>query len=220
MTYSQDARIIAAATNNNPHRKPDELNEAILVVDVTTGKTLKRLGIKNSVVAAVAISPNRKTLYSVHRNATLIQWDLTEGKRSQTTKITGHKRPFLSHVAFTADGKRVVTCEMFGTTLVITDVASGNQIRTINVPNSLGNLLAISPDGRFLASACQPITSTETTFDEKIHLWEIDTGKELMAFDASSDGTVASLAFLPDGKTLVSGMNRGTALLWDVSGMK
>ena len=125
----------------------------------------------------------------------------------------------VSHAAFSPICKFLVTCDMFGNELIVTDVAAGKHLHTLPVPDTLGNQFAISPDGRTLASACQPITDTDTRFDEHIHLWDLATGRKLHSLAASSDGTVASLTFL-DEQTLASGMDRGTALIWDVSDIR
>ncbi len=217
LSFSRDGRRIAAATNNTPFGQPDAADEAVLIIDAKTGKMLKRLSGQKGNIAAVAFAADGKTLFAVHTDTTLRHWDIESGKVVRASKIAGHERGDIQHVAFSADRKTLVTCAMFGKSFVITDLASAENVRTITVPNTLGNLLAISPDGKTCASACQPIVCTDTKFDERIHLWDMATGQELLALDAATDGTVASLVFLPDGKTLVSGMDRGTALLWDIA---
>jgi hypothetical protein len=50
-----------------------------------------------------------------------------------------------------------------------------------------------------------------------IYLWELAAGKVRCRLEAPG-GAVSSLAFAPDGKTLVSGLYDTTALIWDVFG--
>jgi WD40 repeat protein len=45
---------------------------------------------------------------------------------------------------------------------------------------------------------------------------ETATGREVRKIDGFK-GTVKSLAFMPDGKRLVSGMNDSSALIWDLT---
>src|SRR5262249_19783707 len=49
-------------------------------------------------------------------------------------------------------------------------------------------------------------------------LWSLQTGARVCRFPGHR-GTVNSLAFLPDGTTLISGSGDTTALLWDVRGI-
>jgi WD40 repeat protein len=218
LAWSPDGKWLAAASTNN---SPERADEAILIIDTTTGDTRARLSNSPASIKTVAIafSPDGRTLFSLAADKQLTHWDRETAQAVQTFEIRGHRpeKWQLHDAAFTPDGKLVATCTLFGEALIVSDVASGQQVCTIQAADTLGNRLAVSLDGRILASACQPITSTDTLYDERIHLWDIATGRELLSFDAASDGTVASLAFLPDGKTLVSGMDRGTALLWDVS---
>jgi WD40 repeat protein/uncharacterized caspase-like protein len=65
--------------------------------------------------------------------------------------------------------------------------------------------LAISPDGRVLASA---------GLDYDIKLWDIVTGKELNTLYGHK-AAVWSLAFSPDGRVLASGGADSTIKLWD-----
>ncbi len=76
--------------------------------------------------------------------------------------------------------------------------------------------VAISPDGRFLASGGQAP-------DNDIRLWWLvprrgypAMGKVLAELSGHS-GSIHSLAFAPDGRTLASGSQDGTIKLWDVS---
>ncbi len=48
-----------------------------------------------------------------------------------------------------------------------------------------------------------------------IHLWNLETGKKQHTFSGHK-WTVNTLAFSPDGKTLASGSDDGTILLWGV----
>jgi WD40 repeat protein len=216
LAYSPDGKTLAAATNN----LSEQTDEAILIIDPDDGAEINRLNGHAGAICLIAFSPDGKTLYSVGSDKKLRTWDITAAKVTRTVEINGHAGPSVNRAAISRDSKRVATCEMFGKVVVITDVASGEQVREIVIPDTLGNLLAISADGRILASACQPISNTDTRFDERIHLWDIATGQELFSFDASTDGTVATLCLLPDGKTLVAGMDRGTALVWDISNIQ
>jgi WD40 repeat protein len=71
--------------------------------------------------------------------------------------------------------------------------------------------VALSPDGRLLASA---------SLDYEIKLWDVATGRELRTLYGHK-GPVWSLAFSPDGRELASGSADFTIKLWDpISGQE
>ena len=51
--------------------------------------------------------------------------------------------------------------------------------------------------------------------EDKIRLYDIETGKLVLVLDPPDDGAVV-LAFSPDGTRLFTGFHRGTAIVWDV----
>jgi WD40 repeat protein len=69
--------------------------------------------------------------------------------------------------------------------------------------------LVFSADGRLLAGGGE---------DRRIHVWDVRTGKKLAAL-AGHDGPIQCLAFLPDGRGLVSGSADSTALCFDLSAL-
>ncbi len=73
------------------------------------------------------------------------------------------------------------------------------------------NTTAFSPDRKIVASGIA---------DGRIILWDISTGREQQAFQASSGGSVTNLAFSPNGKTLASVGKDSVIRLWDVAGSK
>ena len=66
--------------------------------------------------------------------------------------------------------------------------------------------VAFSPDGTKMLSG---------SFDGTIHLWSVETGKELKVFRGHNN-QVNSIAFSPDGTKIVSGSRNETICLWSV----
>jgi WD40 repeat protein len=67
--------------------------------------------------------------------------------------------------------------------------------------------MAVSPDGRILATARQ---------DKTLQLWDLITGKELMRHSGYIEA-VYTMTFSPNGKFLATGHEEGAILVWDVS---
>jgi hypothetical protein len=84
-------------------------------------------------------------------------------------------------------------------------------------PEGAGSVsaLAVSPDGRTLATACN---LTGTTTMGGIKLWDLDTREELHRIWVHTKSQLSALAFSRDGKRLASGgMQDGAILVWDVA---
>jgi hypothetical protein len=72
-------------------------------------------------------------------------------------------------------------------------------------PVSSVHALAFSPDGKWLAGAGE---------DQKVQVWEVNTGVEVRRFQGHFD-TLMSIAFAPDGRSIASGGCDSMILLWD-----
>jgi WD40 repeat protein len=105
-----------------------------------------------------------------------------------------------------ADGKQVFITTTLGTDQW--ELTHGTKVRTY-LPGHGSGRTALSPDGGRLYFVG----------DTAVYAWDTTTGKELTAF-AGHASTVWSVAFAPDGKTIVTASDDGTARLWDVATAK
>ncbi|HEV3438124.1 MAG TPA: sigma-70 family RNA polymerase sigma factor [Gemmata sp.] len=96
--------------------------------------------------------------------------------------------------------------------IFLVDSRTGKLARRIDTNDEVHWPLSFSADGSRFA--------TSNAFgDTGIRIWETATGKLLGRLDGSPSRVLA-IAFSPDGRRLASGSIDGTALVWDVTGIK
>ena len=86
-------------------------------------------------------------------------------------------------------------------------VSDGMVLRTLHGHHDAILCLALSPDGRLLATG---------SYDQTIRLWDLETGTERRTLTGHNGG-VFGLSFRPDGKVLASASSDRTVKLWDVA---
>ncbi len=193
-----------------------------LVWDAATGRELKRftdpqpLDIKHfNDLRLLALSPDESLLAIARPREKISLRDAATGKEKQT--LQGDDPTY--RLLFAPDGRRLISTGNKGMVRVW-DVASGRELH--HMPGSFA--LAISPDGRHLATAPAGMMT--------VFVYDLTTGQETKRFAFPQDGMAAGsallggLAFAPDGSSLAAvGFLRtlgppqdGIIKLWDLTG--
>ena len=235
LSFSPDGQILASGAEDG----------IIQLWDIHTGKCCGRIPIEIQRILSLAFSPNGKflaicgsesiiylweigtqqlttltehvgdvskitfdasveNLFSASYDGTLKQWDIHTGQCLET--FQDHGNP-ISQMALSPHGEILVSGTLDGQ-VTLTNVSTRQSWKV-----SMGNQQEISslsfhPAGQLFASN-NAISST-------IRFWDTQNGKCVKVLQCDDD-IVTSIAFSPDGNTLVSGSSDQKIIFWDVT---
>jgi WD40 repeat protein len=208
--FSPDGRLIATGA----------IGGAVRIWDAVTGRSLAVLTGHQEGVNALAFSPDGKLLVTAASDGTAIVWQVQGLRRQAQIEAAARKSRYfgallpahqdqVSSAAFSPDGQRVVTASDDLTVAVSRARVRGDTVRIARERvldiDGLPTLALFSPDGRLLGVE---------TGDEWAGVWGPNGKKR---FEIPATGKYNSLAFAPDGSTVLTAVQDGTAHLWDVT---
>jgi WD40 repeat protein len=190
-------------------------DETLKIWDVATGNLIRTFDVNSGHVHSAAYSPDGRYIASGSDTA-LKLWDVASGSLTRTFE-GGFDA--VASIAFFRDGSRILAGDHSGR-LRLWDVATGTVSRTFKDGNSLvccGGFIdsvALSPDETRIVSA---------SLDGELTLWDVASGTVLRRLPTHS--RIRSVAFSPNGATLVSGgrdirpepLDEITLRLWNVN---
>ena len=188
---------------------------AVWVYDVLDGKETALFTGHGGQVNALAFSPDGRILASGGFANPIIQlWNLDTGSKLITLKLA-ERHGSITALAFSDDGTTLMSLDTFGD-IIRWDIVTGSKLSdTKNVETY--EVAALSQNGSMVAIGDKNGT--------QIHLWNTTTGRRRMTlnghagfFETDQDekeAEIRMLAFTQDGKTLASGSEDETVLLWN-----
>jgi RNA polymerase sigma factor (sigma-70 family) len=183
--------------------------EAIVLWDLASGREVRRLAQPDA--SGFAFSPDGKTLAAAGNNSNILFWDLTTGKKTAKWK---HDSNSVTELAFTPDGKTLISGQHFGSKIALWDIASGKKRQELDAKGGDIFSFALSPDGAILATGSR---------QGGIPLWDIKSGKLIRKLQAKGRKECTAVAFSPDGKTLAAVEredDKDIVSFWDVASGK
>jgi len=177
LAYASDGHILASGGEDY----------LVRLWDTASGRELQRLSGHKHLVSAVAFSRDGKIIASGSLDETIKLWDADTGRELRT--LSGHSKN-VSGVAFSPDGRTLASVS-HDKSLRLWDVASGRALRVVDDNVLYLYAVAFSPDGRTLAVG-----------GLDFRLWDAASGRKL--FQDFDGGGTGSVAFSPDGQTVIS----------------
>jgi WD40 repeat protein len=224
MTLSRDGKRVATSEHNQG---------LIQVWDLASGDVVR--GFKNGPdlddrFCSVHFSPDGKLLASFG-NKRIRLWDASSSEKLREWIADAES---IHCLLFTSDSKTILSGGD-DKSIHFWDVATGKELRRIDGHPGTVNHLALTADGKILATVgatkherkTPPLVATSWWPDNKVHLWDLSTGKKVRQLEAKdetdlqqkqglfSSNAIHHLAFSPDGKTLTTTGQDRTIRIWD-----
>jgi len=118
--------------------------------------------------------------------------------------LEGHNGT-VNHVAYSPDGKRLVTASL-DRTVRVWDAVTGAQLAVLYGHQAEVNSAAYSPDGRRIVSA---------SYDRTVRIWDAASGAQV-ALLPGHESYVFSAEYSRDGQRIASASEDKTARIWEV----
>jgi WD40 repeat protein/serine/threonine protein kinase len=177
----------------------------IKIWDVLTGQQTLTLRGHKETIFGLAFSPDGNRLYSASADHTVRVWDGTpvEQRTSAELQVLRGHEGRVNSLAFTQDGRRLVSGGM-DRTARLWDITTGKELRTLFRGASPVYGVALSPDGKTLATGSYcAFQSTPERPD--LRLWDARAWQERLCLPLPNEegGGLTNLAFSPDGRRLL-----------------
>ncbi|MDF0674846.1 MAG: TIR domain-containing protein [Nitrospira sp.] len=215
LSFSPDGRRLVTAsqvtlgfTPDGQFTKTGRPEETVSIWDAGTGKRILILQGSLDRVNALALSADGRFLATANGDKTQL-WNALTGQERLT--FAGHGSPAkalipgnVEALSFGHDSRYLATANA-DRTATIWDTSTGRELLTVR-DGVLGiESVALSPDGKLLATAA----------DNVAKLWDTSTGRERTSLKGH-ESTIDAIAFSPDGRFLVTGSWDKTARIWDL----
>ena len=182
--------------------------------DETGGNVIKLWNVKRGLTIAtldsrvysaryIAFSPSGEMLALPSRDNTISLWNTDRGLKIAT--LVGHTDQVYA-MAFSPDDTKLASAGLKDNTARLWEIETGKIIAALPHKWYVFDV-AFSPDGAILASG--------GSGDVTLRLWDGKTGRPITALHGHGD-TIRRIVFSTDGRTLASGSDDGTVLLWKV----
>jgi WD40 repeat protein len=174
----------------------------------------------DSGVWSIALSPNGKKVVSGSEDGVVRLWDIDTCK--VIAKWTGHTKG-VGSVCWSRDGRRVLSGSNDGTARQW-DVESGEAIlepieiilASIETGHEIVWAVVYSPDTTLIATGGRDEPWNIKPTESSVKVWDAKTGKLVATLEGHTDA-VTYLAWIKDGKTLISGSYDCSIRTWDTT---
>jgi WD40 repeat protein len=203
--FSPDGQLAAVGVYQFA-KENDPGVSSVRVLDASSGKELRAFsrGAERGVeVSTLAFTPDSKVLVSLGTDGVFRLEEIATGTELLRHKFQGGNG---GRVAVSADGAMLAICPGWNTPKVfLWEWQAGQEPRELKVPPNGTRSLALSPDGKTLA--------TGDDGQEGIRFWAVANGKLLLQAGDRDRWSYSDVCFSPDGRYLASTSSRRQALV-------
>ena len=205
LAFSFDGRLLGVNTDSN------EVLNTTTLWETETGKRVSALSEQLGEVSGIALNAGGTRVALALDESRIAVWDVTSGNVTHASK---HHDSRITSLVFGQDDQWIVSSSEWPENSVrIWEAATGREVRALRGHRDSVLGIALSPDGRLLASAGGGIGSLQPR--SSIKFWDVESGETLGEL-----GGRGPLVFSSDGHFLLKGNKegalRGALEVWDV----